>query len=219
MSEVYRKVAHDESGSDKGSRNDHDQGINAGDFVWEDVLEEISRFENFEIAMKFTNKEWDSFSVSLRNYISARRLLNRLPMETNPESKIDDPFRAMDHRPGLDSDVNKNSDVNVTVQSRSSNKVEHETVESSKQDMGSSMQRIGSNLLHVSAVCDHSYRIEAITNNLPGALVDTEPGDFEDLMEMVVLKKDFKNSNSMGGNDDMGLINPAAQKGAPRMMS
>jgi hypothetical protein len=48
--------------------------------------------------------------------------------------------------------------------------------------------------LHVSAVCDHSYRIEAITNNLPGALVDTEPGDFEDLMEMVVLKKDFKNS-------------------------
>ena len=46
----------DESGSDEGSCNDHDVGIETDDFVWEDVLEEICRFENFCVDMTFTRK-------------------------------------------------------------------------------------------------------------------------------------------------------------------
>ena len=64
----------------------------------------------------------------------------------------------MDRRPGLDLDVKQSSDVNVTVRSRSSNRMEQETVESGKEDIGFLMQRIGSNLLHVSPECDHSNK-------------------------------------------------------------
>ena len=91
MSEVYREETHDESGSSEGSCDDQNVGIETENFVWEDVLEEISRFENFDLAMKFTTDEWSSFSGSLRSYIMAKRLLFQIPIETNPSSKTDDP--------------------------------------------------------------------------------------------------------------------------------
>ena len=137
MSEVYRFETRDENGSEEGSRRDCDVGIDTDHFVWEDVLEEIGRFENFDIAMKFTGEEWYSFSKPLRDYILAKRLLYKIPIETNPESKV----------PDLDPDAKRSSDVNVTVRSRSSNRVEQETVESGNEEIGSSMQRIVSSLL------------------------------------------------------------------------
>ena len=57
-------------------------------------------------------------------------------------------------------------------------------MESGNEDIGSSMQRIGSSLLHVVAVRDHSDELEPTTNNLPGDADDTSLGDFENLMEL-----------------------------------
>ena len=67
-------------------------------------------------------------------------------------------------------DAKQSSDVNVTVRSRSSNRVEQITVESGNEDIGSSMHRIGSNLLHV-VLCDHSSKKEATTMEFPADLL------------------------------------------------
>ena len=72
MSEVYREDTRDESGSDdpdcvmdrQGSCDDDYVGIETDDFVWEDALEEICRFENFSVDMTFTRKSC-SHSLSL----------------------------------------------------------------------------------------------------------------------------------------------------------
>ena len=56
MSEGYRKDTRDENGSQEGSRHDFDVGIDTDDFVKEDALEEICRFENFCVDMTFTRK-------------------------------------------------------------------------------------------------------------------------------------------------------------------
>jgi len=88
----------------------------------------------------------------------AKRLLDKVSLETNPESKQDNPDSVKDCRPSLDMDAKRSSDVNVTVRSRASNRVEQETVESGNEDIGSSMQRIGSILLHVVAAGDHSNK-------------------------------------------------------------
>ena len=50
----------------------------------------------------------------------------------------------------LDMDAKPSSDVNVTARSRSPNKVEQITVVSGNEEIGSSMQRIASNLMQVS---------------------------------------------------------------------
>ena len=75
-------------------------------------------------------------------------------------------------------------------------------MESGNEEIGSSMQRVASNLMLGSDIGQTSIREEVITNRSAGAQSDigqlsnteTVPGDFEDLMEMVVLKKDFKGS-------------------------
>ena len=55
--------------------------ILSGKTFWE----EIGRFENFDAGMTFTPAEWRSFSQSLRSYVMARRLLNKVSNELNPE--------------------------------------------------------------------------------------------------------------------------------------
>ena len=60
----YREETRDESGSDQGSCNDHDVGIETDHFVGEDALEKICRFENFCVDMTFTRKS-GSHSLSL----------------------------------------------------------------------------------------------------------------------------------------------------------
>ena len=163
MSEGYREDTRDENGSQEGSRHDYDVGIDTNNFVWEDVLEEIGRFENFDLAMRFTQDEWISFSKPLRDYIKAKRLLDLVPIETNPSSNAGD--RVPGRPTGVDMEAKQSSDGNVTVRPRTSNRVEQETVESGNEDIGSSMQRIGSSLLHVVAVRDHSDELEPTTND------------------------------------------------------
>ena len=70
-------------------------------------------------------------------------------------------------------DAKRSSDENVTVRSRPSNRVEQkkQTVESGNEDIGSSMQRIGSNLFHVAAASDHSSRLEPTTTDFPSDLL------------------------------------------------
>ena len=168
MSEVYREDTRDENGSDdpdsvkdrQGSCDNDYVGIETDDFVWGDALEEICRFENFSVDMAF--KSCSHFSQSLVIFM-AKRLLDKVSLETNPESKQDNPDSVKDCRPSLDMDAKRSSDVNVTVRSRASNRVEQETVESGNEDIGSSMQRIGSILLHVVAAGDHSNKKEATT--------------------------------------------------------
>ena len=92
-------------------------------------MEEIGRFENFDVDLVFTPEEWYSFSKSLREYILAKRLLSKVSIETNPGSKIDDLDCAKDRRPDLDPEAKRSSDVNVTVRPRASGRVEQETVE------------------------------------------------------------------------------------------
>ena len=75
-------------------------------------------------------------------------------------------------------------------------------MESGNEEIGSSMQRIASNLMQHDIGRPTSNEEEATTNRSAGTQIDigqlsntdTLPGNFGDLMEMVVLKKDFKGS-------------------------
>ena len=109
MSEGYREDTRDEIGSREGSCHDGDVGFDREDFVWEDVLEEMGRIENFNIAMRFTQDEWFSLSLPLRDYIRAKRLLDSIPIETNPSSNADD--RAKVRPTGVDMDAKSIVDV------------------------------------------------------------------------------------------------------------
>ena len=55
-SEDYREDTQGENDSNEGSSSDHIVELETDDFVWEDVLEEIGRFENFNVDMTFTTK-------------------------------------------------------------------------------------------------------------------------------------------------------------------
>ena len=163
MSEDYVEDTHGDINSEVGSTSDHSAFMELVDFVWEDALEEICRFENFCVDMTFTRKSMFSFSQSLLISM-AKRLLDKVSIETNPSSKADDPDCAKDRPTGLDMDAKQSSDVNVTVRSRASNRVEQETVESGNEDFGSSMQRIGSSLLETRE-SDHKDELEPTTND------------------------------------------------------
>ena len=69
MSEDYVEDTHGDINSEVGSTSDHSAVMELVDFVWEDVSEEIGRFEKFDVDMQFTTSEWRSFSKSLRDYI------------------------------------------------------------------------------------------------------------------------------------------------------
>ena len=64
MSDDYRKETQGDIDSSEGNSSDHIAELETDDFVWEDVLEEISRFENFNVDMTFTRKR-GSHSLSL----------------------------------------------------------------------------------------------------------------------------------------------------------
>ena len=75
----------------------------------------------------------------------AKRHLDKVPIETNTSSNAGD--RVPGRLTGVDMEAKRSSDVNVTVRSRTSNRVEQETVESGNEDIGSSMQRIRNDIL------------------------------------------------------------------------
>ena len=64
MSEEYREETQGDIDSNEGSSSDHIAELETDDFVWEDVLDEIGRFENFNVDMTFTRKI-GSHSLSL----------------------------------------------------------------------------------------------------------------------------------------------------------
>ena len=191
MSEDYVEDTQGEIGSEVGSTSDDSAFMEMDDFIWEDVSEEIGRFENFSLDMQFTTTELRSFSKSLRNYITAKRLLSKVASNIVP----------MSNSPILDTEAKSIEDGNVIVRPYSLSGTEQQSVESGNEEIGSSMQRIASNLMQQD-IGQLSIREEATMNKSPGAQsdigqlsnTDTVPGDFEDLMEMVVLKKDFKGS-------------------------
>ena len=41
---------------------DHNAELDMDNFIWEDVLEEIGRFENFDVDMTFSLSEWSSYT-------------------------------------------------------------------------------------------------------------------------------------------------------------
>jgi hypothetical protein len=61
----------------EGSTDDYIAESETDDFVWEDFLEEISKFENFNVDMTFTRKR-GSHSLSLQLYLG----------ETHPEQSL-----------------------------------------------------------------------------------------------------------------------------------
>ena len=182
MSEDYREETQGEIESDSGSSSDHNAEMNIGNFVWEDVLEEIGRYDNFNVDMPFTWLEWRSFSKSLQNYITAKRLLSKVTNEQDSNFIV----------PNWGLNAKSIVDANVTVRP-SLTKTEQTLVEPSDEETGSSMQRIASNLMQASDA-DRSCIKEVVTTSEFPVDDSDRPGDFEDLMEMVVLKKDFKNS-------------------------
>ena len=112
----------------------------------------------------------------------AKRILNKASSESGPEFII----------PKMNSDAEPLMDTNVTRRSQSSSKAEQRPVESGKEEIGSSLQRIASGMLKVESASVSMQ--EVIHTGFKEVGDRTVPGDFEDLMEMVVLKKDFKNS-------------------------
>ena len=57
MSEEYREDTQGEDVSDKGSSNDCIADLETDDFIWADVQEEMGRFENFSLSIRFTPEE------------------------------------------------------------------------------------------------------------------------------------------------------------------
>ena len=86
MSEDYVKDTQGDIGRELGTFGDHSAFMEMDDFIWEDVSEEIGRFEKLDVDMQFTTSEWRSFSMSLRNYIAAKRLLSRVANYIGPVS-------------------------------------------------------------------------------------------------------------------------------------
>ena len=86
---------------------DHNAELDMDNFIWEDVLEEIGRFENFDVDMTFSLLERSSFSQHLRAYIMARRILSKVSNESNPGLTL--------HKVNLD--ATPIGDVNVTRRS------------------------------------------------------------------------------------------------------
>ena len=66
MSEDYVKDTQGDIGRELGTSSDHSALMEMDNFIWEDVSEEIERFEKFDVDMQFTTSEWRSFSMSLR---------------------------------------------------------------------------------------------------------------------------------------------------------
>ena len=64
MSKEYREETQGDIDSNEGSSSDHIAELETDDFVWADGLEEIGRFENFNVDMTFTRKR-GSHSLSL----------------------------------------------------------------------------------------------------------------------------------------------------------
>ena len=111
MSEEYREDTQGGNDSNEGSSSDHTAELETDDFVWEDVLEEIGRFENFNVYMIFTTKIVLILSAS--SYIIVKRLLNKASSESGPEFIL----------PKTDLDADPLMDTNVT-RSQSSSKSE-----------------------------------------------------------------------------------------------
>ena len=106
--------------SDSGSSSDHNAEMDIENFVWEDVLGEMGRFDTFDVDMPFTRPEWRSFSKSLQNYITAKRLLSRA------SNRIDSDLIV----PNLDLSAMSIVDGNVTIRPPSMPRTEQILVES-----------------------------------------------------------------------------------------
>ena len=131
MSEEYREDTQGDNDSVVESTDNYIAELKTDDFIWADVLEEIGRFDNFSLGMMFTQKEWNSFSRPLQEYIRAKRLIHKATLETVPDfilSKVDLEAKSM-------------LDTNVTIRPRSSSKMEQQSVESGNEEIGSSMQK------------------------------------------------------------------------------
>ena len=161
MSEDYVEDTHGDINSEVGSTSDHSAFMELVDFVWEDVSEEIGRFENFSVDMEFTTTEWRNLSKSLRNYITANRILSKVTSNIVP----------MSNSPNLDTEAKSSEDGNVIVRPYSLSGTEQQSVESGNEEIGSSMQRIASDLL--------SNKEEAIETEFEVTLDDTALRDFE----------------------------------------
>ena len=96
---------------------DHNAELDMDNFIWEDVLEEIGRFENFDVDMTFSLSEWSIFNQHLRAYITAKRILSKVSNESNPGLTL--------HKVNLDAPPI--GDVNVTRRSNSSSRMEQKT--------------------------------------------------------------------------------------------
>ena len=120
MSEDYVEDTQGEIDSEVGSTSDHSALMEIDDFSWEDVSEEIRRFENFSLDMQFTTTEWRSFFKSSRIYITAKRLLSKVASNIVP----------MSNSPISDSEAKSIEDGNVIVIPYSLSGTEQQSVES-----------------------------------------------------------------------------------------
>jgi hypothetical protein len=94
MSEDYVKDTQGDIGRELGTSSDHSALMEMDNFIWEDVSEEIGRFEKFDVDMQFTTSEWCSFSKSLGDYIAVKRLLSKVsnnivPVSNSPKLDMD----------------------------------------------------------------------------------------------------------------------------------
>ena len=140
MSESYYEHTQNDSDDDVESPDIQPAAIDTPDFVLEGILEEMGAFMNFDVNKTFTRQEWQGLSQPLQGFIISQRLSSRHQSNKNPGPELSN----------SDMDAKPSSDVNVTVRSRTSNKVEQITVETSDEETGPSMQRIASNLMQAS---------------------------------------------------------------------
>ena len=93
MSDEHREITQGDIGSDEGNSSEQIAELETVDFVWEDYLEEIGRFENRTGRVVLI--------LSVSGYIMARRLPNKVSIIIGPVPNI----------PKLDSDAKSIVDV------------------------------------------------------------------------------------------------------------
>jgi hypothetical protein len=80
MSEgYYREHSRYEFDSDVGDPEAQTEEPEEVDLSREALLEEMGRFDNFDVNLNFTEEEWNSFSPTLKGYVQAKRFLNKRP--------------------------------------------------------------------------------------------------------------------------------------------
>jgi hypothetical protein len=145
MSEGYREHSTFEYDSEVG---DPDTQIVEPEVIGlsrDAILEEMARFENFNVNLNFTEREWNSFSPTLKDYIKAKRFLSMRPDLDALEVGIPNPTKEAMLNPG--GVTMRKVRTSAKAEQNTANDREEDVDESRDGGISESLRRTASNLM------------------------------------------------------------------------